>query len=379
MNTLFIISTILISSINNGFGQISSLADELNSRLNILKFVSKFKKQNCENTGTRFTVITEEAFGRSGNNLIEFTHGLWVARQLNTTLVIPDWMLHVLNPFDTTYFDKTYCYLNLSSWQYDPDYTLYNISSANMFFAYDLFSNQYYKHLLPPLSEEVILDISKHFYQVYATLWSRPSEKILKAGLFMLSNYFQNNFYYTAVHKRQFENGCTEVLSGRTKISDFFPYELPMNNIEWTYNLRAHHPLCSMTVDFIKDIQSLHNRSNDKIYIAFDGNGDVETYLSNNFTFGFFSKKYIDLDENELKTLDKFLSIHSDLFVLNPYSTFSFEILVVRLALGLRSVPNIENNDFYLHNQKERANANNRPVWVSSHSISKSLQIEANN
>ena len=63
----------------------------LRIRLKILKhFAFDHKPQQCQ-TG-RFVYVSEYPFGNSGNNLVEFTHGLWLARQLNATFIVPEWM-----------------------------------------------------------------------------------------------------------------------------------------------------------------------------------------------------------------------------------------------------------------------------------------------
>ena len=46
------------------------------------------------------------------------------------------------------------------------------------------------------------------------------------------------------------------------------------------------------------------------------------------------------------KFLNLFLAIHGDFFVLNPQSTFSWQVYVVRCILGLESVPVLKNNGY---------------------------------
>lgn len=62
----------------------------LNSRGELLRGIAlsgAAKKEPC--SPQNFTFISEFAYGRSGNNLIEFTHGLWLSSTLNRTLAVP--------------------------------------------------------------------------------------------------------------------------------------------------------------------------------------------------------------------------------------------------------------------------------------------------
>ncbi len=43
-----------------------------------------------------------------------------------------------------------------------------------------------------------------------------------------------------------------------------------------------------------------------------------------------------------------FLSIHSEFFILNPRSTFSWQIYIIRVILGLESVPVLEDFDVFV-------------------------------
>jgi hypothetical protein len=43
-----------------------------------------------------------------------------------------------------------------------------------------------------------------------------------------------------------------------------------------------------------------------------------------------------------------FVSIHSEFFILNPRSTFSWQIYVIRVILGLESVPVLEDFDVFV-------------------------------
>ena len=79
-----------------------------------------------------------------------------------------------------------------------------------------------------------------------------------------------------------------------------------------------------------------------------------------------FSKQEIKMGK-DTRFLEMFLAIHSDFFIMNPRSTFSFEVFVVRTILGLDSVPIMAKKDFYLL-AKDKIGPEN-PLWVTFESI----------
>ena len=70
--------------------------------------------------------------------------------------------------------------------------------------------------------------------------------------------------------------------------------------------------------------------------------------------------------KTDKRFLDMFIAINSEFFVMNPMSTFSLEIYIIRLCLSLRSVPVIKNNDFYMRKVPDEIKSENRDgLWVS--------------
>ena len=316
---------------------------------------------------SNFVFISEYQFGRSGNNLIEFAHGLWLANRLNRTLAIPQWMNHILLPFDTSLLDQYYCY--------EKDVKLegkdvISVTSEDSFFFYKVFKytpeyEPYHKYL-PVLNEDTIISFTKHFIKVYAALWSHPLPEIRNASQFIIKNYLGNNFRYSSVHKRTFEGGCNKVLSSCTSINDYDEKEIAMFVPEWKGNLWTYHPLCNMPSSLVFETLKIHNRSNTKVFVAFDGRGSVDDLIGRNATVIHNLKgiEQIRAMKHDLKFLDLFIAIHGDFFLLNPRSTFSWEVFVVRTCLGLQSVPKLKNHDFYVTNPHDLAAAN-RSLWVS--------------
>ena len=121
-----------------------------------------------------------------------------------------------------------------------------------------------------------------------------------------------------------------------------------------------------MTPKFIQETQKLNKITNQPIFIAFDGQGDITEYIklhaifSNNLNV----TKYFQNNNNnnktnnnlniDLKFIDLYLAINSNFFILNPRSTFSFQVYVIREIFHLKSVPiPNKNQDMFYKSEKE--------------------------
>ena len=71
------------------------------------------------------------------------------------------------------------------------------------------------------------------------------------------------------------------------------------------------------------------------------------------------------------KFLEMFMAIHSDFFIMNPRSTFSFEVFVIRTCLGLESVPVMKDKDFYV--KASDSISLKDPLWVTFGSIERAV------
>lgn len=162
------------------------------------------------------------------------------------------------------------------------------------------------------------------------------------------------------------EGGCNKLMFSVSKVSDFSIHELPMYRSDWN---SKSHPLCDMSLEFIIDTQNMHNRNGSKIFIAFDGRGDVSAYKKYGVVFSDVIKENSKHTSIEMKFVDMFIAIHGDFFILNPRSTFSWEIYLIRICLGLESVPIVRNNDVYFKKIPDDLIASNRPLWASWSSV----------
>jgi hypothetical protein len=373
--TVFVVTTATHSMDGNVRAQDVSIFSHRLALLRRIALTATQRKFPCSQK--YFLMITEYQFGNSGNNLIEFTHMLWLAKNLNRTLIIPNWMKPILKPFDTTLLESMFCYIHSVDSNYGVNKDVVKVTSEDSFFMFKLFDDPQINSTIPKFSNELLKELSRHFIQVYTALWSSPVPSLLGAGSWILSNHLNNSFSsYVAAHKRSMEGGCGKILGYVSQISDYSPKELPMDHILWSGNLRQYHPLCVMPAGFVLATMAMHNRTNQKIFLAFDGNGDISDYIKLNTVFSSQIDKSHHHKHTEKKFLDMLLAIHSEFFIMNPRSTYSWEIFVVRECMRLESVPKVRGHDFYMQKYPEDYNYYKRTIryWVSWTSIMEACQ-----
>eukprot|EP01038_Epipyxis_sp_PR26KG_P013659 gene13659-18331_t len=373
--------------------------------LKLMSYKQCYHAQTCNNQ--IYIKITEYAFGRSGNNMIELANTLWLSNLLNATLIVPKWIAHILAPFNTYFLAKSFCYttdvdvltakkttvLDNSGKNVELYKTkvqqptnssvsdmalIFEVTSEESFFLFQLYKFPLYNQLLPPHNEALVLEVSMFYARIYSLLWIQPSKKIIAATSYIIANHLKGDFHYVSVHRRLLEGACSKMLSERTNhASDYSANELPISSSSWKdANFNRNHPLCDMPIPFIKDIIDLHGRNHSLVYLAHDGRGDLSEYKKQN-SIHFILNDVLNegnpsFKSVDLRFVDMLVAINSDLFIMNPYSTFSWEIFIIRICLGLQSLPIITNNDIYMHKPSDMI-ASNRTYWVSWTSIMKSL------
>lgn len=134
-----------------------------------------------------------------------------------------------------------------------------------------------------------------------------------------------------------------------------------------------------MPLSFVRAVQQMHGANNSRIFVAWDGQGDVAEYIALGDQAVFSNPPgvvAVEEDEREdlkalqtrsaYKYIDLFVSMNSDLFILNPRSTFSWEIYVVRVALGLQTLPVVKTQDVYMRSEGERKRWHiTDPLWIT--------------
>jgi len=363
---LFILVVTALSVCKAETGE-SSVNQTLSNRLLRLREIGQLDhKKRGECSETTFVFISEYPFGNSGNHIISLSHGLWVAHNLNATLIVPNWIEASLKHFDLSILSRSHCFtLNPAI---PRDKKLYEVTSEESFFVFQLFREPF-TALIPPLNEATVASISMHFLRVYAALWSSPTHSVVAASEWIISNHLGGKFDFTSVHKRNLDGGCGKIMSENTKPADFLPVEIPMDTADWQGDLRKHHPLCEMSVDFVKSVMALHDRADRKMFVAFDGQGDVSAYRRHQAVFSSVAETHSEHGKMPMKFVDMFVAMQADLFIQNPRSTFSLQIFIVRTCLGLPSVPTLPNNDIYVQRIPHDLEAAHRPLMVSWKSL----------
>ena len=365
----------------------------------ILQLIPRSPNHACD--PRNIVQITEKHYGGTCNQMVEFTHGLWIAYRCNRTLMMSEWMTNLL-PFETNYLESMFCITGYS--KLTRGLNILTVKSSDAFFVYQLANQPSFSTLFyisstkkspssADISPRATEEISLFFIAIYAALWSHTKQYVLDASKWIIENHLQANFRYSSVHKRSFEGECNEDLFGAIQLSDINPNDIPMNHIEWNNDLSKNHPLCSMTASFLNSTMNLHHRPPEttKLYVAFDGDGDISDYKqsSNNVFLDVLSGYQASDRSTEHSTtnphghstkadhdklqmfIDMFVAMNSDLFVMNPRSTFSWQIFVIRACLSLQSVPVLAHQDLYTQTP---AQFGHRQFWISWSSIYSALE-----
>jgi hypothetical protein len=337
-----------------------------------LNHLAKFIKQNtkvdqCESKG--FIQVTGPAYGNATNLMISFTHGLWLAKRRGLTLLLPSYMNEVLVGYDTSTLHKYYCFTNQDEKTVVASKIVMKVLSEDLYLILNLFDKKETRSLLPPLDRLAVNEVSRHFLDVFSALWSQPSPQVKEAALFLIKNELRNSLNYTAVHKRSYHQQCAKIYEDyRNTGEDFDPSHIPLNYNGW----KEEHALCAMKNKFIMETQALHHRENQPVYIASDRREpilDSEYRPDKYFSISNLkSDTFREILESEalMRQVDMFLAIHSEFFIANPYSSYSFQVEAVRICLELFSTPTM-NKDIYF-TDKGRYKEH---VWISKRSLKK--------
>ena len=340
----------------------------MHNRSQLLKHVAMIgvdRDRTCSNE-VFVTYSTPVGFGNTGNVMIEFIHSLWVARHVNGTLVVPKWMYeNSLIHFDLKVIKQAHCF---TFDQHIPaDKKVYSLVTEASFWALTWYRlGQWQSFNLPKYGPEAILEVSKMYLQVYAALWSSPHKHLHMAAMWVLEERLHADFSYVAIHKRLMEGYCQDHMAQHTVLSDFSAEELPMDSPEWSADLVQAHPLCQVTLDFVNRTLALHGRANRTMFLAWDGQGDISQFLQHGAVFSSELEKVHG--NSALKYVDMYLAMNAEFFILNPLSTFSFQIHGVRLCLGMpvsHSAPLVVSRDLCMRPLVNQT----YPPWVGPSSI----------
>lgn len=287
-----------------------------------------------------------DKYGDTGNNAIEFASSLWLSRHYNRTFVMPPWMNYTFHPFHLKRLHEHFCFIT----EEPPEKNdVFFINAKDAFFMGMMFFDPRYKSSLPAFSEQIFQDVARHYLLTFSAIWSAPSHSIVNATAWIIRNKM-HGFYYTAVHKRSLDGGCEAFYwKQHADRNAFDPSHVDMTYPGWNGNLATYNPICDMPLPFVHGTMKLNHRVGQKIYVLFDGRGSIADYIASNAT------SLADLDASisnstsffERKFIDLFVAINADFFIMNPFSTFSYQANVIRTALGLETVPRLHHHDYF--------------------------------
>lgn len=359
-------------------------------------YVKKQDTQVTSHKKPQFVIITEYQFGNTGNQFVEMIHGLWLAERMEATLVVPKYMLQSLKAFDLSTLHASFCFIQeqefavLEGHAAKDSIIKIELESEESFWFFKIFLGE--KHVkrypahapLPVLSPVLIEEMSLHFLRVVACFWAHVSHNLVSEASHLIHKQLHANLNYTSVHKRSMEGGCSKLLNAETVQADYDPKQLPMDSPEWAGNLEKAHPVCEYTLSFVHETIALFMQQNDKgnlnaatmpIFLAWDGRGSVDDYRTGGQTalsVDHMKKESLSLDGDTLKLLDMFVAMHADLFILNPRSTFSWQIYCVRVILGLPNVPVMEQKDLFVTKKAQYdALSKEQNTYLQQHELKK--------
>jgi hypothetical protein len=356
---------------------------------------------DCPNTA--FIQITGKEAGQSGNHAIAFVHGIWLAKKTNSTLLVPRWMMEdVGSDAINGGLQRCYCFTSeKKAKEHEHEHmsmSLGNSSAVKSVYLKDLYYgyrlSEDHRWGLPKYSVAVVDEVSDVFVHAYSAIRSHWHDSFAQYASDIISTTFAGAIKYTGVHKRQLDGLCDGYLVGTSQEHGFNGSEIslrgaywegvhkPPNEIECLIRDGKHastHPLCAMQISFVRDTQVMHGRSNQPIYLASDGQGILSDYINSpNIAGTAINRPNVQFKDATLRTkyFDMFMLLNADLALLNPRSTYSWEVFVVRAALGLLSVPKPVGTDLYFFSEAESYTDMRRKnvTWVSWESIERATR-----
>lgn len=243
------------------------------AQLRQVAFNSRIKALECSND--KFLSIGG-AQGRTGNNFIQFSHGLWFASVTNRTFVNPDFANSLFPHVDQSLLKSLFCIVDRIP---HPRANIVRLQTGDIYVGSAVWDKGEYKSFateLPPFTEATMLKmLSEHTRQVSGALWGSLNHVYFHQLLTTIKQHLNGELDYVAVHKRGFEGVCTtltkSLAGGHHYLVDplYFP-------VQWldgppTAKNRSPSSLCSMELAMVEKLGSLYNKTSEPIYLAWDG------------------------------------------------------------------------------------------------------------
>ena len=147
----------------------------LHERLHRLREIATESRRNA--TYSPLTGCSNSRFlkigggdGRTGNNFIQFSHGLWFASMSKRTYILPDFTHRITNHIDLGLLRTLFCVKD-----YSTSSDVVKLRTGDIYVATEVWKKSDYKNFileLPPYDEDLFLTrISDHNRQVAGAMW----------------------------------------------------------------------------------------------------------------------------------------------------------------------------------------------------------------
>ena len=303
-------------------------------------------------------------YGQGGNRLLEYVGLLWWADIRGMTAVLQP-NDPIFKFFNLDLIKKMFCVTFAENKDIDENHK-HELQADQAFYpkVVTKFLPEYLEFAEYVKTTAAIDRYTEIMMTFYAALYAGINKSVLFASqLFILTELKSVN--YVAVHKRNFEGQCSWRLCMYYSYSDFPNTGFNKNSIEWSVvrhwgrahtpvnttmkreckNFEAKHPLCLMSPNVIHGAIEAHKLSGvvNRVFLF----TDHQLPFDDLSFFGAIFQKQINSKPELQREVDIILASHGALAVLNPYSTFSFIVYLLRTILGLDTSMIDRDSDMY--------------------------------
>lgn len=329
------------------------------SLLLLVLFLSMYpQQQQAEKSAchdNRLLSISER-YGRSGNNLIQLSRALWLSVHLNRTFVIPYWLIRELRPFDLQPLIQTFCVIieidssNSNRVREGKSADILTLRGEDIYFGHTLYLDPHkrYGNLsqhLPILSWPLMRRLAEHAHTVSSLLWTGANRYLRLAVSDIVLHDLGNRSDYMSIHLRSFEGQCFKMLHSATSLEHYRPQDRYLRNalcsmssealgrLNAAYATNVEHAVAKYTY-VATDLNSRRLRhmipTHEKQYVL--GDSAYQSMLKRLRSQGIKEIEFRELSMPVYRIfVDMMLCIRSAVFVMNPASTFSWEVFVARV------------------------------------------------
>lgn len=181
--------------------------DTIYSRFNKLKEYAKQRRKSSGYCSTEKFLGIGGFQGRTGNNFIQFSHGLWFADATNRTYIMPKDSDALLMPFDQTLFREMFCVVDSAPSEDSSDTV--RLNTGDVYVGSEVWKKSEYLHFsseLPLFTQQMLLEsLTEHTLIVNGALWGELRPTFVHTVISIIEGLFKSSLDYVAAHKRSFE------------------------------------------------------------------------------------------------------------------------------------------------------------------------------